>query len=123
MQRGRLTGLTRLCATAALVLIMAGAARAVDRGQFGDVPDDIKAWFKRQVSPIGVPCCDVADGHRTAYDVRDGAYWVPIDGEWREVPSSAVIRNAGNPLGDAIVWYVHHGGRIVISCFVPAEEA
>jgi hypothetical protein len=38
------------------------------------------------------------------------------------VPETAVIRNAGNPVGEAIVWYVHHAGRIVISCFVPADE-
>jgi hypothetical protein len=72
--------LVRLAATAALVLMVVGSAQAVDRGQFGDVPDDVKAWFKRQRSPTGVPCCDVADGHRTAYDIRNGAYWVPIEG-------------------------------------------
>jgi len=106
----------------ALLLAAPGSAHAVDRGQFGNVPDDVRAWFKRQVSPTGVPCCDVADGHRTKYDIRDGAYWVPIEGEWRQVPDKAVIRGAGNPVGEAIVWYVHHGGGIIISCFVPADE-
>lgn len=100
---------------------LASAAYGVDRGQFGDVPDDIRAWFKSMRNSAGVPCCDVSDGHRTAYEVRDGAYWVPIDGTWWQVPEKAVIRNAGNPLGEAIVWYVNHGGSIVISCFVPAD--
>ena len=63
-----------------------GAAHAVDRGQFENVPDDIRAWFKGVRSPAGVPCCDISDGHRTEYDVRAGAYWVPINGLWWRVP-------------------------------------
>jgi hypothetical protein len=102
-------------------LALASAAHAVDRGQFEDVPPDIRAWFKAMRSPAGVPCCDVSDGHRTSYDTRDGSYWVPIDGSWWQVPEKAVIRDAGNPVGEAIVWYVNHRGSIVISCFVPAD--
>jgi len=113
--------LSRLAAAASLLLI--SHAHAVDRGQFGDVPDDVRAWFKSMRSPAGVPCCDVSDGHRTSYDIRNGAYWVPIDGVWWEVPAKAVIRDARNPVGGAIVWYVNHRGSIVISCFVPADEA
>jgi hypothetical protein len=64
------------------VLSLASTAQAVDRGQFGDVPEDVRAWFKGLRNSFGVPCCDVADGHRTSYEVRDGAYWVPIDGAW-----------------------------------------
>src|ERR1700749_129814 len=84
------------------------AAQAVDRGQFENVPDDVRSWFKAQISPIGVPCCDISDGHRTEYDVRNGAYWVPIEGEWMLVPERAVIRDRGNPVGHAVVWYVNH---------------
>jgi hypothetical protein len=100
---------------------LATAALAVDRGQFENVPDNVRAWFKGIMSPAGVPCCDIADGHRTEYDVRNGAYWVPIEGLWWEVPARAVIRDGGNPVGEAVVWYVHHRGSIVISCFVPAD--
>src|ERR1700716_479897 len=57
-----------------------GAAHAVDRGQFENVPDDVRRWFKSVRSPAGVPCCDISDGHRTEYDLRAGAYWVPING-------------------------------------------
>jgi hypothetical protein len=71
------------------------------------------------IAPNGVPCCDVSDGHRTSYDVRGGAYWVPIEGQWMQVPERAVIRDQGNPIGEAVVWYVHHRGSIIISCFVP----
>ena len=97
------------------------AAQAIDRGQFENVPDDVRSWFKAIISPSGVPCCDIADGHRTEYDFREGAYWVPIEGRWMAVPEHAVIRDRGNPVGEAVVWYVHHRGGIVISCFVPAD--
>jgi hypothetical protein len=104
-----------------LMLALSTAAHAIDRGQFENVPDDIRAWFKSKISPSGVPCCDISDGFRTEYDVRDGAYWVPIEGMWWQVPARAVIRDGGNPVGEAVVWYVHHRGSIVISCFVPAD--
>ena len=84
-------------------------------------PPDIRAWFKSVIAPNGVPCCDISDGHRTDYDVREGAYWVPIEGQWMAVPERAVIRDRGNPVGEAVVWYVHHRGSIIISCFVPAD--
>ena len=100
-----------------------GAALAVDHGQFENVPDDIRAWFKGVRSPAGVPCCDISDGHRTEYDVRAGAYWVPINGSWWRVPEKAIIRNAGNPLGEAVVWYVSLRGNIEIRCFVPADAS
>ena len=101
--------------------VLASAAFAVDRGQYDHVPPDIRAWFKSVIAPNGVPCCDVSDGHRTTYDVRAGAYWVPIEGQWMQVPERAVIRDQGNPIGEAVVWYVHHRGSIIISCFVPAD--
>jgi hypothetical protein len=34
-----------------------------------------------------------------------------------------VIRDRGNPVGEAVVWYVRHRGEIIISCFVPADAA
>ena len=40
------------------------AALAFDNGQYDNVPPDIRAWFKGVVAPNGVPCCDIADGHR-----------------------------------------------------------
>jgi hypothetical protein len=114
--------------SAQLVLLVSltfftGAALAVDHGQFENVPDDIRAWFKGVRSPAGVPCCDISDGHRTEYDVRAGAYWVPINGVWWRAPEKAIIRNAGNPVGEAVVWYVSLRGNIEISCFVPADAS
>jgi hypothetical protein len=105
----------------AMTAALANAALAFDNGQYDDIPADIRAWFRNVLAPNGVPCCDISDGHRTEYDVRNGAYWVPIEGEWVLVPERAVLRNVGNPVGQAVVWYVHHRGAIIISCFVPAD--
>jgi hypothetical protein len=77
--------------------VLASAALAFDNGQYENVPADIRAWFKGVIAPNGVPCCDISDGHRTEYDVREGGYWVPIEGEWmKRTPSSATaaIRSA-----------------------------
>ena len=112
--------LTRFVLSVGLSML-ASAALAVDRGQYDHVPPDIRAWFKSVIAPNGVPCCDISDGHRTTYDVRAGANWVPIEGQWMAVPDRAVIRDQGNPIGEAVVWYVHHRGSIIISCFVPAD--
>jgi hypothetical protein len=99
---------------------MVSSVAAFDNGQYGDVPDHIRSWFRGVRSPHGVPCCDIADGHRTDYDMRTDGYWVPIRGEWRRVPPEAVVRNAGNPVGEAVVWYVQQGANTYyIRCFVP----
>jgi hypothetical protein len=105
------------------VILASGTVGAVDHGQFEIVPDDIRSWFKGVRSPSGVACCEISDGRRTIYDVREGGYWVPIDGLWWRVPEKAVVRNAGNPLGEAVVWYVSLRGNIEIRCFVPADAS
>ena len=105
------------------LILASGSVGAVDHGQFENVPDDIRAWFKGVRSPTGIPCCDISDGHRTIYDVRGGGYWVPIDGVWWRVPEKAIVLNAGNPLGEAVVWYVSLRGNIEIRCFVPADAS
>src|SRR5439155_1556991 len=80
--------------------MIAASAHAIDRGQFNDVPDDIRAWFKRNIRRNGVPCCEISDAHRTEYDVRNGAYRGPIDGAWTGVPPRAVIRDPRSPVPD-----------------------
>jgi hypothetical protein len=45
----------------------------------------------------------------------------PKQGLWWQVPERAIIRNQGNPVGEAVVWYVNQRGSIVINCFVPAD--
>src|ERR1700730_48444 len=110
------------------ILIFYGTTRAFafDNGQYGDVPDNIRSWFKGVKSPNGIPCCDIADGHRTTWrGTSTGGYEVPIEGEWAAVPPESVVYNAGNPTGEAIVWYVVKNApapfadRYHIRCFVP----
>jgi hypothetical protein len=106
-----------------LLLSFGLEAQAFDNGQYANVPDNVRAWFKSVRSPRGVPCCDIADGHRTNYDMRENAYWVPIEGKWMQVPETALVPNSDNPTGDAVVWYSKYGERIFIRCFVPGGAA
>jgi hypothetical protein len=114
----------RSIATLMLCAVSASAA-AMDRGQFKDVPPEIREWFENMRSPKGISCCSYADGHRTGYDIRQGQYWVPIDGDWYPVPPEAVIKTE-NPVGEAIVWYLlkagPEGDSYRIICFVPSGD-
>ena len=109
-----------------LMLLLCQPCYAFDNGQYGDVPDNIRSWFKSVRSPNGVPCCDIADGHQTSYDIRppstnEGSdYWIPIESEWYNVPKAAIVYGSGNPIGEAIVWYVKQGNGYHIRCYVPA---
>jgi len=102
------------------------ASIAKDR-ELKNVRPEIRRWFEEMKSPTGSLCCSFADGHRTEYDMKQGQYWVPIDGEWHPVPPEAVI-NTPNPVGDAIVWYLPmnpeglavHGQKWKIFGFVPS---
>jgi hypothetical protein len=108
----------------ALVTGAPWAASAFDNGQYSNVPDNVRSWFKAVRSPRGVPCCDIADGHRTEFKMNSEGYWVPLGGEWRQVPPEAIVRDAGNPIGEAVVWYVQQGDdRFYIRCFVPGPNA
>ena len=53
------------------LIFVSGTALAVDRGQFENVPDDIRAWFKGVIAPNGVPCCDISDGRLKRLPIRD----------------------------------------------------
>jgi len=98
-------------------------AFAGDAGQIPqNVPDNIRSWFNSVRSPQhDVPCCDIADGHRTTWrGTNAGGYEVPIADQWIPVPPEAIIYNMGNPVGEAVVWYVRlPSGVYFIRCFVP----
>ncbi len=110
-------------------------ARALYPGQYAQYTDQERAWFRTQRSPKGIPCCDVADGHRTTWRHGDKGYEVPITDDaqvirWLAVPAEAVIENAKNPTRDSIVWYRDYGPtfpndseRWAIRCFVPGDGA
>ena len=115
-------GLARVALVVASMGVTA-SLHAVDRGQFENVSPDVRAWFKSVIAKNGVPCCDMSDGHRTDYDMRESKYWVPINGEWMMVPPEAVVDDSGNPTGDAVVWYSESNGTVYIRCFVPGGGA
>jgi hypothetical protein len=123
--RSTLIGLPVIAAAAWIGLASARRAGAMDNGQFENVDPNIRSWFKNVHSPHGVPCCDIADGHRTTWKGDEhGTYWVPIEDQWVPVPPEAIVYDAGNPFGDAVVWYVRTGteaGHAIwhIRCFVP----
>jgi len=101
------------------ILLMGNYSRATDQGQYSNTSDNIRSWFKSVMSPKGVPCCDISDGHRTDYNMRGDEYWVPIDEKWLPVPAEAIVYNMGNPVGEAVVWYTKYNGNVYIRCFVP----
>jgi hypothetical protein len=109
-----------------LALLSTSPVLSKDNGQWGDVPDNVRSWFKSIRSPHGVPCCDISDGHRTPEEWRsNNTYWIPNPAargpiEWMQVPPEAVVYNAGNPTGEAVVWYVWQTpNQVFIRCFVP----
>jgi hypothetical protein len=111
-----------LIASLVFCAVSVTAATAMDRGQFANVPPEVREWFEHLQSPKGAPCCSYADGHRTGYDMRQGQYWVPIEGEWYPIPPDTVIKTA-NPVGEAIVWYIstdNEAPKYRILCFVPS---
>jgi hypothetical protein len=104
----------------ALALVITAPAPAAEVGQIPpDVPDNVRTWFKNLKSPGGGLCCDIADGHRTIAEQRSRTpeqaaaqlsdWWVMIEGAWRQMPQAAVITNAGNPVGEPVVWYAVNG--------------
>ncbi len=105
--------------TLALLLLL-----IADNGQWEDLSPTQRQWFR---SPLIVPCCNIADGHRTDWEIRKDGYWVPnpLDTKiWIPVPPNTVVQNAGNPIGEAIIWWVpsYEEGivkGILIHCFVP----
>src|SRR6516164_6662447 len=58
-----------LIASLVFCAVSAAAAITMDRGQFANVPPEVREWFEHLRSPNGVPCCSYADGHRTGYDM------------------------------------------------------
>ncbi len=120
-----------LIAALSILLFSALWARATTHyaGEWDNVDPAMRSWFRNLKSPHGVPCCDMADGHPTLEDWRgQNEYWVPnplaaetnADG-WIQVPPEAVVYDAKNPTGEAVVWYVIQNRHVFIRCFVPGS--
>jgi hypothetical protein len=119
--------MTRMLALLAL-FAMPCFARDLDGRWAQSSPAD-QQWFRSQKVPggmqKGVSCCDIADGTFAEEDIRNGGeYWVRyrtqegVDVDWQRVPDEAVIRDAPNKFGRAVVWYYHINGKPAVRCFI-----
>jgi hypothetical protein len=89
--------------SAQLVLLVSltfftGAALAADHGQFENVPEDIRAWFKRRAQPSWR---SMLRHFRWAWHgVRRASGSLLGSNQWFVVgvPEKAIVRNAGNRL-------------------------
>jgi hypothetical protein len=67
---------------------------------------ELDGWFKSLQSQGKSPCCDGSDAMRlddVDWDARDGHYRVRLEGEWIDVPDSAVV-DGPNRAGPTMVW-------------------
>lgn len=101
---------------------LVGLAHAGDNGQYAQVDQATRDWFKslRGNNGNGVLCCDLADG-RTLLDPEwecksETECAVKMDGDWVTVPPEAIIHPKNRPasISFAVVWAWN--GRII--CFL-----
>ena|ERR1700677_120996 len=82
--------------------------------------DDQKAWFEHLASGKGL-CCSSSDGKTVSdvdWDSKDGHYRVRLNGEWIDVPDSAVVKEP-NLYGLSVVWpFLDIDGNVQIRCFL-----
>lgn len=117
---------TRLAFISVLFLTLPHPAAATDHGQFGHVSPELRAWANSLTNKRKEGCCATADGWKpeeVEYDIKGNKYRVKIDGQWYDVPPSAVIERP-NRFGFPVVWYFRtwdNGIRpsISIRCFIP----
>ena len=122
----RRAGRLKVPLTLGLAVMLLGLAsqpgHTRDRGQFGNVNPELKAWFDSLKSGKG-PCCSDADG--TAINDADwesarGHYRVRIEGEWVDVPDEAVVTEP-NRVGRTMVWPIRGYLGLTIRCFMPGS--
>jgi hypothetical protein len=90
---------------------------------------ELNHWAAGLKSEAGLPCCDGSDAEPIIdADWRagaDGHYQVRIEGEWVDVPNSAVVPGP-NKYGRALVWGYWMLGetkKFSVRCFMPAGGA
>lgn len=92
-------------------------------------PEQEKWFLDLRNEVTGGRCCDHNDGDFTSQDLRLGAdgkthYWATVEGEWNEVPDSAVLTGP-NLVGRPLVWFQKYrslragGLTTTILCFQP----
>ncbi len=88
-----------------------------------DPNSSLSKWYQSLTQPeTGVGCCSEADCRAYSDDkvrVRDGAWQVFIDDDWRTVPPERVLRQIPNPTGEAVACWTPWQG---VLCFVVPTE-
>lgn len=109
-----------------VIFLWVSFALARDHGQFAASSPERKAWFQELHSDNG-PCCADADGNVVLdadWESKDGHYRVRLEGEWVDVPDTAVVKTP-NLDGRTIVWpipiYQYGSPHPVIRCFMPGS--
>ena len=107
----------RVIAAGTLVALAATSADAGWKPEYGYSP--YNQWYGQQHDRNGWYCCEYGDAHpaHNAY-LREGKWYVPIDGFDREIPPESVIEGP-NPTGHGVVWYSGRGDHVTIFCFAP----
>ena len=116
----------RLVCIAVSLLASCHLAQAADHGQFGPTSPETRAWANSLQNKLSEGCCSTADGWKpeaVEYDMKGNKYRVKIEGQWYDVPASAMIE-LPNKFGFPVVWYYKtwdNGIRpsISIRCFIP----
>ena len=122
MSVGQEKGAIALIVLAAHIVGPTLVVSARDYGQYGDVPQHIRDWFKALKNPQnGRSCCDQSDCARTEARTH-GDQWQARapDGSWITVPPDSVVHNQGNPTGEPVLCAdapTERGWRVL--CFVP----
>src|SRR5262245_57517853 len=63
--------------TLAIAIGALTSTAAFANGQWNDVPDHVRSGFKSVRSHGGGRRCDIADGHRTDWEIRPAGYFIP----------------------------------------------
>lgn len=95
---------------------------ARDYGQYENIPQHIRDWFKALKNPQnGRSCCDLSDCVRTEARTQGNQWQARApDGAWVTVPADSIVHNQGNPTGEPILCadaLTEEGWRVL--CFVP----
>jgi hypothetical protein len=94
-------------------------------GHWNKMDPQMHAWFESLHSKQNGACCSQADGRTVAasdWGIKDGHYWVTLDGKKLPVPDEAVVTDP-NRFGQAIVWPYYYGGELTVRCFLPGAGA
>lgn len=95
-------------------------------GQYATQNPKLHEWFDKLQSAGGSLCCSLTDG-RTIDDpdidysgkMCKSAICVRVDGQWLDVPDSAIVK-VPNIYGRAVVWpMTTAGGKAYVRCFLP----